>query len=128
MITVASEQAKGRGSGVSHPGKQIVAHPEVRTLVNGEYLVFAVDVVYDLGELDNLFGIRPARGTPAHSVRRHYSSHLSAGPVFSCKATRRHVARKITRDLTRFAANGITVVGEHGAPFSPDSVTSLIRF
>ena len=107
---------------------QIVAHPEVRTLVNGEYLIFAVDVVYDIEELDNPFGVHPARGGPARTVRRHYGSHLCSNLVFSCNGIRRHVAKRVNRDLARLARRGITVVGEQGAPFFPESVTSLIRW
>ncbi len=107
---------------------QIVAHPEVRTLVNGEYLILAVDVVYDIEELDNPFGVHPTRDARARTVRRHYGSHLCSNLVFSCDGIRRHVAKRVNRDLVRLAGRGITVVGEQGAPFSPESVTSLIRW
>ena len=113
---------------ITLPCKQIVAHPEVRTLVNGEYLILAVDVVYDIEELDNPFGGHPARGGPAHAMRRHYGSHLCSNLVFSCNGIRRHVARRVNRDLVRLARRGIAVVGEQGGPFTPESVTSLIRW
>lgn len=121
-------QAGGQESDFADSRVQIVAHPDVRTLVNGEYLVFTIDVVYDIEELNNPFGVYPARGGPAHTERRHYGSHLCSNLLFSCEAIRRHVAKRVNRDLVRLAGRGIAVVGEHGAPFSPESVTSLIRW
>ncbi len=108
--------------------KQIVAHPEVRTLVNGEYLILAVDVVYDIEDQNNPFGIHPTRGAPAHTVRRHYGSHLCSNLVFSCSGIQRHVARRVNRDLARLARQGIVVVGEQGATFTAESVTSLLHW
>ncbi|MCK4514005.1 MAG: hypothetical protein KAU31_02045 [Spirochaetaceae bacterium] len=113
---------------IALPCRQIVAHPEVRTLVNGEYLILAVDVVYDIEELDNPFGVHLTRSARAHTVRRHYGSHLCSNLVFSCSGIQRHVARRVNRDLVRLARRGIAVVGEQGGPFTPESVTSLIRW
>ena len=128
MSSVTLFQTAAQDSDAVPSREQIVAHPDVGTRVNGEYLILSVDVVYDIGELDNPFGVHRARGAPAHTVRRHYGSHLCSSLVFSCEGIRRHVARRVNRDLAKLAKRGIEVVEEQGGPFSSESVTSLIRW
>ena len=128
MRSVTLFQTTGQDSDAVQYRGRIVAHPEVGARVNGEYLILSVDVVYDFRELDNPFGVHPARGAPAHTVRRHYGSHLCSNLLFSCEGIRRHVARRVNRDLARLASRGLEVAEEQGGPFSSESVTSLIRW
>ena len=128
MRSVTLFQTTEQDSDAFHSRGRIIAHPDVGTRVNGEYLILSVDVVYDIGGLDDPFGVHPARGAPAHTVRRHYGSHLCSNLLFSCEGIRRPIARRVNRDLARLARRGVEVVNERGGPFSSESVTSLVRW
>jgi hypothetical protein len=107
---------------------RIVAHPDVGTSINGEYLVYNAAVVYDLGALGNRFGRRPSPGATGLTVRRCYCCRLCTAGLFSSRRLRKQTGRRIDRDLAKLARQEISVVDDDGKPFSPDLVTSLISW
>lgn len=99
--------------------RTIVAVANLRSIVNGEYLLTVVEVVYDVPI--------PGETGKCESRRRCYGVCSCCGPFLPSLTARRGIRKRISRDLSRMESNGYRIVGEDGAPFPADLVAALVE-